>query len=182
MAMSTEALLRWQAAGIPCFHTVGTLLGLVREGDLLVHDDDIDAVAIVPLAADETPEQATAALERRLQTLGHATAGDYRFHRHVEHRGCWFDLFIATLRGHELTSWGTKIWSTSLDRVMPLEHTCVGEGLACVLPGQPDHVLEGIYGKTWRTPQPYHYTGIQRMLGSGSHAAALINQLEDKGA
>ncbi|MFO0076467.1 MAG: hypothetical protein ACK531_09375, partial [Cyanobacteriota bacterium] len=115
MAISSEALQCWQAAGIPCFHTFGTLLGLVREGDLLAHDDDIDAVAVVPVAAEETPEQAMAALEQRLQQLGHRTAGVYRFHRHVEHRGVWFDLFVATARGEEVTIWGTKIWSTRLD-------------------------------------------------------------------
>ena len=178
MAISTEALLRWQAAGIPCFHTFGTLLGLVREGDLLAHDDDIDAVAVVPVAADETPEQAVAALELRLRDLGHATAGDYRFHRHVQHRGFWFDLFVATLQGEELTFWGTKIWSTTATIVLPTQEVTVS-GLPCMLPGDPEHVLEGIYGSHWRTPQPYHYTAIQRALGAGSHTAASIKALEE---
>jgi len=179
MAITTEVLKSWQEAGIPCFHTFGTLLGLVREGDLLAHDDDIDAVAVVPVAADETPEQAVAALEQQLQALGHRTAGAYRFHRHVEHRGFWFDLFVATARGEVVTFWGTKIWSTTLDRLLPLQTTELG-GLPCVLPRHAEHVVEGIYGCGWRTPRPYHYTGIQRALGSGSHDAASINAVEEQ--
>jgi hypothetical protein len=177
MAASSEALRCWQAAGIPCFHSFGTLLGLVREGDLLAHDDDIDAVALVPVAAEETPEQAVAGLERRLRQLGHATEGDYRFHRHVQHDGLWFDLFVATVRDGEVTFWGTRIWTTRLERLLPLQTLQLG-GLSCVLPGDPEHVVEGIYGRGWRTPRPYHYTAIERALGSGSHSAARISQVE----
>lgn len=179
MAISTEALLRWQAAGIPCFHTFGTLLGLMREGDLLAHDDDIDAVAVVPVAAGDTPEQAVAGLEQRLRDLGHATAGDYRFHRHVQHRGFWFDLFVATLQGEELSFWGTKLWSTARSRVLPTREATVGP-LPCVLPCEPEHVLEGIYGSSWRSPRPFHYTAIHRALGGGSHAAGSIKALEEE--
>jgi hypothetical protein len=177
MAITTEALQRWQAAGIPCFHTFGTLLGLVREGDLLAHDDDIDAVAVVPVAASETPEQAVAALEQRLNALGHQTAGTYRFHRHVEHCGFWFDLFVATVRAEEVTFWGTKIWTTTQKQVLPVQIADV-EGLMCVLPREAEHVVEGIYGRGWRTPRPLHYAGIQRALGSGSHDAAQIRAVE----
>jgi hypothetical protein len=179
MAITTEALQRWHAAGIPCFHTFGTLLGLVREGNLLNHDDDIDAVAVVPVAADETPEQALAALEQRLNALGHRTAGAYRFHRHVEHRGFWFDLFVATTGGEAVTFWGTKIWTTTLEQLLPVQSADL-EGLSCVLPRDAEHVVEGIYGSGWRTPRPYHYTGIQRALGSGSHSAARIRAIESQ--
>jgi hypothetical protein len=179
MAISTEALLRWQAAGIPCFHTFGTLLGLVREGDLLEHDDDIDAVAVVTVTPGETPEQAVAALERRLRDLGHDTAGDYRFHRHVQHRGFWFDLFIATLQHEELTFWGTKIWTSELARVLPTREAMVGQ-LPCVLPCEPEHMVEGIYGRSWRSPRPFHYTGIAKALGSGSHHSERIKALEEQ--
>ncbi|MCX5969136.1 MAG: hypothetical protein NTV57_16190 [Cyanobacteria bacterium] len=179
MAISTGALLRWQAEGISCFHTFGTLLGLVRERDLLAYDDDIDAVAVVPVAEGETPEQAVAALELRLRQLGHDTLGDYRFHRHVLHCGIWFDLFVATLQGEELTFWGTKIWSTELARVLPTREAVVG-GLLCVLPFEPEHVVEGIYGGSWRSPSPYHYTGIAKALGSGSHDAERIKELEEQ--
>jgi hypothetical protein len=177
MAITTEALQRWQAAGIPCFHTFGTLLGLVREGDLLAHDDDIDAVAVVPVAAGETPEQAVAALEQRLHALGHQTAGTYRFHRHVEHRGFWFDLSVATACGEEVTFWGTKIWTTTQRQVLPVQITTVA-GLMGVLPKDAEHVVEGIYGGGWRTPRPLHYAGIHRALGSGSHEAAQLRAVE----
>ena len=181
MATSSAALRRWQAEGIACFHSFGTLLGLVREGDLLDHDDDIDAVAIVPLGEGETPEQATAALERRLRNLGHQTQGDYRFHRHVEHDGLWFDIFIATLRGEEITFYGTRIWTAPLQAVLPLQQRTIG-GLDCVLPAQPEQIVEGLYGRSWRTPSACYYTGIQRALGMGSHASELINGLDDQPA
>ncbi len=141
--------------------------------------DDIDAVALVPVEPDETPEQAVAALERRLRQLGHGTAGEYRFHRHVEHRGQWFDLFVATVRGEEVTVWGTKIWTTTRKRLQPQRREERG-GLIVVLRGDPEHVVEGIYGRGWRTPRPYPYTAIQRALGSGSHGAATIRSVEEQ--
>ena len=177
MSCTTEAMLGWQAAGIPCFHSFGTLLGLVREGSLLPHDDDIDAVAVVPLAEQESPEQAMAKLEQRLRLLGSTTCGDYRFHRHVQHRGCWFDLFIATLQGERITFWGTRIWSTERERVLPVQWASVG-GLPCVLPREPQHLLEGLYGPSWGIPQPLHYTAIHRALGAGCHSAEHIGRFE----
>ncbi|MFN5221487.1 MAG: hypothetical protein ACK5FE_11380, partial [Cyanobacteriota bacterium] len=79
----------------------------------------------------------------------------------------------------EVTIWGTKIWSTRLDRLLPLQNTGLG-GLACVLPREPEHVVEGLYGSGWRTPRPYHYTAIQRALGSGCHSAEMIRAVEEQ--
>ena len=133
----------------------GAALAVVRDGDLIPHDDDLDLiVAFEPHEAATLPE-AHARVEEFLRGRGFAVKGDFFGHRHVASAPGEknVDVFSALFEGDRIAWYpGTR---GALDR-STMFPTSEGEllGVPCPLPADPVRYLETIYGPGWSTPDP----------------------------
>lgn len=133
----------------------GAALAVVRDGDLIPHDDDLDLiVAFEPHEAATLPE-AHALVEDFLRARGFTVKGDFFGHRHVAPGGGGknVDVFSALFEGDRIAWYpGTR---GALDRTTMFP-TSEREflGVMVPLPADPVGYLETIYGPGWSTPDP----------------------------
>jgi hypothetical protein len=140
-------------AEIQPFLMWGTLLGCVREGELLRHDRDID-LGIV--AADFAKKDAlVAAMRRRGYEVTSDKGYKFRFARPNHDLRLDVDVFynwqgmMVCASGHsDGTLLGESFSADAFDRLR--EITFLGD-LKVLIPDAPESVLETIYGD-WRTP------------------------------
>jgi hypothetical protein len=143
-----------QDFGVPAFASSGTLLGLVREGQFLGHDDDLDMCYI---SAKSEPSEIVN--ERQLLITFLNSKGYKVSNSNVAHLWCktpeglTIDIFTGWVEGdncimNPLTRSGVPKVS-----ILPLK---VNEyhGVGLHIPCAPIEVLELNYGKNWRNPDP----------------------------
>ena len=150
-----------EAEHVPFFLAYGTLLGIVRDGDLLPYDKDMD----VGLPWDVSRE----ALVRAL-TVKH---GFSRIGRHTPEKDTWnvdlihretgisIDLFFFKPDGDALLSGFHHLpvpllWRFGHFTTRPLEFL----GHTWQVPDPPERFFQEIYGPDWQTPDPYFDTVI----------------------
>jgi len=140
----------------------GTLLGLVRDEELLAHDDDVDLAVV--LGRDDSPDAAGAAGQWREFRRRAAAAGllDVGFEerrashcRAVADDGLMIDLFPAWQAGERMYVWPHTYGEVAATDVLPPEPREVAPGGPVVLlPRRPELLLESNYGPGWREPDP----------------------------
>ncbi|MEZ5193608.1 MAG: hypothetical protein R2734_14655 [Nocardioides sp.] len=146
--------------GYPVLVTSGTLLGLVREGGVIAHDDDIDLAVVLP--EDDTTDAAGAARQWRELRARAALAGqlDLAFEeRRASHcraaadGGLKVDLFPAWPHAGRMFMWPHTYGELAAEDVLPPVSRRVA-GHQVWLPRHPEAVLEVNYGPGWRDPDP----------------------------
>ncbi|SKB09701.1 hypothetical protein [Aeromicrobium choanae] len=133
----------------------GAALAVVRDGDLIPHDDDLDLiVAFEPHEAATLPE-AHARVEEFLRGRGFAVKGDFFGHRHVASAPGRksVDVFSALFEGDRIAWYpGTRGALHRSTMFPPSQGDLLG--VPCPLPAHPAEYLETIYGPGWSTPDP----------------------------
>ena len=159
-ALVAEVGAEVAALGHACFLDSGTLLGLVREGDVLAHDDDVDLAVV--LDPDDSPDAAGAARQwQELRTRALAAGlldPDFEERRPSHCRvaardGLMIDLFPAWQGGGRMYVWPHTYGDLAADDVLPPGRRQV-HGVEVLLPRQPELLLEANYGPGWRSPDP----------------------------
>lgn len=156
---SMEAVLTaLEAAGVEPFIAYGTLLGAVRDGELIGHDSDADLGYI---SAHDHPVDVileSFRLQRTLVEQGFAVTrySGIAFKVLVEEsdgtrRG--LDVFGGFLRDGMLYLMGEVGHPFQVDWVRPRTQVTL-EGRSFPAPAVPEHLLEAMYGPTWRVPDP----------------------------
>lgn len=147
-----------QELGYPAFINSGTLLGAVREGKFLGHDDDADfAVAL----AGETDAEIVASLKTlhdQLNASGRLQK-PVTFHKSgliltvTVGSGIDVDLFPLWFRHGKAYIWPHTYGTLQRDDIFPLsqQQLC---GAAMPAPNDPEKMLAINYGPNWRTPDP----------------------------
>jgi tetratricopeptide (TPR) repeat protein len=140
--------------GRTLFVTYGTLLGIVREGALLPHDDDIDLAFI---STGSTPQQVRNDTAHVVQTLAEAGFDIHvgrtirALRNNAEHRPsiqmdiqpCWFESG---------NFWGyNRPIKLSPHDMAPFDELEF-EGVKVAIPRRPEAFLQGHYGSTWLYP------------------------------
>jgi hypothetical protein len=131
----------------------GAVLGFVRDGDFIPHDDDLDLlVAIPPIRFAE----AKAALSEFFAASGFVIKGQENLSHLTVHRPKepGFDIFPGFTEG-EWVSWfpsNRKVirFDEVFPPVMKLYHD-----VEIPLPRQPERYLELTYGPEWGNPLPH---------------------------
>ena len=170
VASELAKVLHWLNSefGTPAFISSGTLLGLVRDGKFIEHDDDVD-ICYISNKSDEV-----AILEERQQLV-----------EFLQNKGCkltpsgiahyWcktpagqsLDIFTGFIEDDKCSMNPISRNEISVTEVLPLKSiTYRGETL--YLPANPERLLEVNYGSSWKSPDPlwsFNWGKAQRNFG-----------------
>jgi hypothetical protein len=130
----------------------GGVLSMVRDHDLIPHDDDLDLIVSLPRQSASTIGQGMDALCSELERRGYKVSGDFVTHRHVsDPSNRAVDLFVGFEEG-EFVSWlpGPRKELRKSD-VFP-GILCPLVGVQCLLPRNPFRYVEAVYGPEWMVP------------------------------
>ncbi len=148
--------------GVPAMISYGTLLGAVREGHFLAHDDDVDM--LFPVSAAEpsrgrgTIRDIAAALRARGWTVGtNPSPTSFNFHVRPHRSRIHIDLFPVFIHGGEATLHMERMQLRTIRSdliVEPREIDLLGRTF--LAPADPEGFLAERYGSGWRIPDPFH--------------------------
>jgi SAM-dependent methyltransferase len=148
--------------GVPGFLTFGALLGAVRDGHLIGHDNDAD---ISYLAAGSHPFDIISEsyrIERRFRELGwkstRMSGADFKLLMPWPGGGLMgIDVFTAFYVDDDLYVMPNVRAKLPRSAILPLS-TVQLEGRAVAAPANPEPLLEATYGSGWRVPDPsFHF-------------------------
>lgn len=139
--------------GAQPFINSGTLLGYVRDGGPILHDDDLDLSVIVQ---GESPRASAQAWHIFLNKM----AEEY----YIISKGAFFSLYLES--GYEIDIFPAWIFESRLyvypycwgevdqSQALPIKWE-IYRSEALPLPRQPEKLLEVNYGPNWKIPDPY---------------------------
>jgi hypothetical protein len=130
----------------------GSALAVVRDGDLIPHDDDLDVIiAFEPWEAASLPA-ANRLVEEHLRARGYTVSGNFTAHRHVAKPPAKkVDVFAGLFEGDVIAWYPGKRGSLTRSMMFPTSEGTLF-GVPVRLPRNPLLYLEQVYGKTWRVP------------------------------
>lgn len=142
--------------GYECFINSGTLLGMVREGKFLAHDDDVDLGVLLKASSQERAAREWRFFIRKLQELNLIKDTMYVDEGILK-------LNISETVDLELfPAWASKDGKVSvypysadgfaIENLLPLKPTGPFDLLG---PAVPEPILEVNYGPKWRVPDPF---------------------------
>lgn len=141
--------------GYQCFLNSGTLLGVVRDGKLIDHDDDVDLALILKATSEEEAAAEWSALWQRLVDLGLDGEGGLKspgIYKLKAQDGCEIDLFPAWISDGQVHIYPHTYADLCETDVLPLR-SCDISGRP--VPAEPEKMLAVNYGAGWREPDPY---------------------------
>lgn len=158
VAASAAAVLSFlEESGFTAFIVGGTLLGAVRDGEILPHDDDAD---LAYLSANSHPSDLileNERLRRRLVEHGFRVIRHSWSHLQVlsdnEDHDYYVDIFTAFYKSGEFHE-PIHMRAPDMDgAILPLRKLML-HGLELAAPQDPERWLAACYGPSWRTPDP----------------------------
>ncbi|QDP96550.1 hypothetical protein FOE78_12110 [Microlunatus elymi] len=133
----------------------GSVLAIVRDQNLIPHDDDLDVLI------GFEPEQAGTLFEGRqlvracLQAKGFQVTGGMSAYQWVQRAGggLRLDVFIGVFEADKISWYPGKRGGLTRAQLFPaIERDFLGR--PCPVPHRPEEYLEQIYGPGWRDPDP----------------------------
>jgi hypothetical protein len=151
-----STLLTWlnEEFNVPAFVSSGTLLGLVRDGEFIGHDDDVDICYI----SNEKSEEAI--LAERHQLVAFLTEKGCRVAPSgIAHYWCTtpggqnLDIFTGFVEDGKCSMNPIGRKQVSVEDVLPLSKQSF-DGRTLYFPKNPEPLLVLNYGESWRNPDP----------------------------
>lgn len=138
------------------FLIYGTLLGLVRSGEFIAHDDDLDTAYFsretTPEAVGDEASEIAARLREAGKTVRLAPAKAPKL-LHYVNKNTKIDIFPSWHDGKQFFAPNTTCITAGSDLILPLR-TADFQGHQVLIPNRTEEFLEKKYGKTWRIPDP----------------------------
>ncbi len=142
------------------FLVAGTLLGIVREGDLIAHDDDFDAGYFSRETTAEAVRDEMFAIIRIMREAGlRARPAHTRRFFKVGPGSSKLDFFPSWFENGHVWMPNSQMMSATADLMHP-PREAEFLGRKVWLPNQPEAYLALHYGETWRTPDK-HYREVK---------------------
>jgi hypothetical protein len=140
--------------GVDAFVSSGTLLGFVRQGEFLGHDDDLD---ICYISKESTPDgivRERNEIKAFLNGKGYRVTDSDVAHLWV-HSGdnIMFDLFTGWIENNKCMMNPLPLPGVAASDVLPLK-TLESHGYPIMMPANPEALMELNYGKSWKVPDP----------------------------
>jgi len=153
-----EILDQLIASDVDAFVAFGCLLGAVREGELIPHDNDADIAYVARSSHPADVIQESFAIERMLRDRGYSTVrrsgGFFRVLVSMPEGGTvGCDVFAGFFLGdtyYLLPTVGAQMERSAL---LP-QSTIELEGRTLPAPAVPEVLLEATYGPNWKIPDP----------------------------
>ena len=156
-----EAQDRLDGAGLPFRLWAGTLLGVVRNGDLLDHDKDLDLAMDWDVSREAVVTALCAGGLFSVPWFQGILPSDRPWHRSFVHAGtgCTLDVFFLCPDGDSYLCGFDHRPIPVVSRLTALpQRDCLWSGRAWRVPDPPEHYLAEIYGPSWRVPDPTYDT------------------------
>ncbi|MFB6341512.1 LicD family protein [Saccharicrinis sp. FJH62] len=151
----------------------GTLLGAVREKNFIAHDEDTDIYVF-----DEEKLKVKSLIPKLREVgLEMIRYEDYMISlmRKDEYIDLYFFKKIKHIGGKELRK---NYYSWEFDAELMENQECYDFlGMSFPVPANPEHMLEIIYGKTWRTPIKNYNAPKNTIIGKISYLAPIFKKL-----
>ena len=162
-----NGLLR-ERLNIHSFITSGTLLGMVREGRFLAHDDDIDLAYVSQHSDEAAVVEEREALLKLISEQGNMVAvnanGVIKIRYFFDDLYFDFDLFTGFCLGDFVNIYLQKPNTIPKAAILPLRSD-IFYGEETSIPQRPEALLEVNYGPDWRTPDRGFRFNVNEHLG-----------------
>jgi hypothetical protein len=155
IAQASYLIAALRAQGHEACLGYGGVLAVVREQDLIPHDDDIDVIVSAPRAAFATLADFMARTGAELASQGFRVAGNFVSHRHARLPD-WpapVDVFFGFHETDSAAWYPGPRYGLRRDDVFP-PIACTFFGVEILIPRNPFRYLEHVYGASWARPQP----------------------------
>ncbi len=135
----------------------GSVFSVVRDHDLIPHDDDLDVLIGFDPHEATSLSQGLGLLEECLRDGGFVVTGSFTSYRWVfppGGDGPKLDAFVGLFEGDRISWYPGKRGALTREMMFPASHRPL-LGHDCAVPRQPEQYLEQVYGPDWATPNPH---------------------------
>lgn len=160
-----SALKPLEELGHPFFLYAGALLGHIRNGKLIEHDDDIDIGIFLGEFSENEVANRWLDYKKELGKRGLIDERERVNNRPVfkfrSNLGTDIDLFPAWVENGRFNVFPYSLGDLDSEDVFPL---CSFGQEALMLPARPEAVLAQCYGEDWRIPDPFFHVDWKRKI------------------